>query len=139
MQRRKGTQFTVTLANRPGTLGEVTKLFADKNYNVLALSCETLGDVGLARFIVEAEERAVQKLLEQAGYKPNACPVFLIELPNKPGQIHHVCQTLGGKGVNISAAFFTACGSGPATVVLAADQAEKAWSALEKELAGAAS
>jgi len=52
--------------------------------------------------------------------------------------LHQTCKKLAGEGININTTFFSACGAGPATIVLAVDQPEKAKSSLDKELAAAA-
>ena len=104
---RSETQFSVFLANKPGTLAQVCRQLADEKINILALSMMDASEHGVLRLIVEQPERA--RLSLAALNVPMAeSTVLITPMPNRPGALADVVQRLAGNHINVTCAYCTA-------------------------------
>ena len=94
-------QISVFVENKPGTLLEITKVLAEENIDMRALSLGETSDYGILRIIVSDTDRAA-KALKAAGAVINVTPVVAIEVPDEPGSLQHVLTILADAGVSIN-------------------------------------
>jgi len=112
---RSETQFSVFLANKPGTLAQVCRQLADEKINILALSMMDASEHGVLRLIVEQPERA--RLSLAALNVPMAeSTVLITPMPNRPGALADVVQRLAGNHINVTCAYCTAGAPGGKTL-----------------------
>lgn len=122
---RAMTQYTVTVKDQPGQLRRVCMALAREKISVLGISADTLGDVGVIRFIAD-RSLDVPKALEAVDCRVFPRPVFLVPLFNRVGELARMAKLLEDAGVGISALYGTAEDGEACRLVLAVDRPERA-------------
>ena len=102
--RPKKKIFTVSLNNKPGELSKTTKILAEAGVNIEAIEAEVLGQHGFLRFYASNSSTA-DEVLRRAGYIVTTVPVLEVVLPNHPGEIARMADTLAKGKVNIESSF----------------------------------
>ena len=93
-------QISVFLENRSGQLAEITKLLADNNVDIRAISIAETADYGLARMIVDDAQKASSVLLA-AGVILSMTPVCAVEVPDQAGGLASLLTVLANAGVDV--------------------------------------
>ena len=93
-------QISVFLENQPGKLAEFTKVLADNNLDMRALSLAEAPDFGIIRIIVDDTYETAQAL-KAAGYVSSITPVLAVAIPDEPGGLHKIVKILGENKINI--------------------------------------
>ena len=93
-------QISVFLENRIGQLAEITKLLADADIDIRAISIAETADYGLARMIVDDSHKASSILL-QHGDILSMTPVWALEVPDSPGGLAEVLSVLSDAHVDV--------------------------------------
>lgn len=93
-------QISVFLENKPGQLTEFTRLLEKNHINMHALSLADTKDFGILRIIVN-DSYQTACVLKEAGYVFSITPVLAVEIPDKPGSLVKLLETLGSNGVNL--------------------------------------
>lgn len=94
------TQISVFLENNAGRLAEVTKVLAQKNINIRAISIADTADFGILRLIVDDSSKAINAL-STAGFTARSTEVLAVEIPDQPGSLARVMELFQKTGVNI--------------------------------------
>ena len=93
-------QISVFLENKAGKLAEVTKLLADNNIDIRAISIAETAEYGLIRLIVDDAPKASSILL-QHGDMISMTPVWAVEVPDRPGGLYELLTALAEAEVNV--------------------------------------
>jgi hypothetical protein len=93
-------QISVFLENNAGRLGDVTKVLANADINLRAISIADTADFGILRLIVNKEEEAVQALAA-AGFTTRVSGVAAVEIDDVPGSLAKVMDFFKEANVNI--------------------------------------
>ena len=93
-------QISVFLENRTGQLAEITKLLAEANVDIRAISIAETADYGLARLIVDDSYKASNILL-QHGDILSMTPVWAVEVPDRPSGLADLLNILADVGVDV--------------------------------------
>ena len=93
-------QISVFLENRTGELAQITRLLADKNIDIRAISIAETSDYGIARMIVNDCAAAASILLEQ-GTILSMTPVWAVEVPDRPAGLHELLEVLTAAHVDV--------------------------------------
>ena len=93
-------QISVFLENRTGQLAEITKLLADANVDIRAISIAETADYGLARLIVDDSYKASNILL-QHGDILSMTPVWAVEVPDRPSGLADLLNILADAQVDV--------------------------------------
>ncbi|WP_028587099.1 ACT domain-containing protein [Desulfocurvus vexinensis] len=96
----KCEQISIFLENRAGRLSEVTRVLAESQINIRALSLADTSDFGILRLIVSDFEKAKQ-VLKDNGFTVGRTTVVAVEVPDQPGGLHNILGLLSGQGVNV--------------------------------------
>ena len=132
----KAKEFTVTIEDRPGALGECFLALAERGINVLAFQSYVEEGESLARMVVDepATAKAVLGGLRMIFEETEA---VVVRLAHRPGELGHAAARLGEAQINID---YSYCGLEPvstlALVVFGVDNlngAEKVLDALGAE------
>lgn len=84
-------QISVYLENDRGTLREMTKLLAEYDIDMLALTLADSASFGIARLIVRGDSlEKVHSCLETAGFMTKISDVICVCVPNRPAALDHV-------------------------------------------------
>ena len=126
------TQLSVFLINEPGRLATLTHALAKEKLNIQAMTLMDSTEHGVLRLIVEHPEKA-QKLLEKLGFQVSTTDVLSIEMPNKPGALADLAETLADEHININYAYVTSGAPGGKTLcIFKVPYLQKAMEALGK-------
>ncbi len=93
-------QISVFLENRPGALCEMTKVLADEAIDMRAFSLAETSEFGIARILVKDLYKAVT-VLKDAGYVTAISEAVAVAIPDVPGGLHSVIQTVADAGINL--------------------------------------
>ncbi|WP_457570549.1 ACT domain-containing protein [Desulfovulcanus sp.] len=128
----KVEQLSVFLENRAGRLTEVTKILADAEINIRALSLADTSDFGILRLIVSDYEKA-KKALKENGFTVGRTNVVAVEVEDKPGGLHNILSLLSENGVNVEYMYAFVQQSGKnAVLIFRFDRTDEAINILQK-------
>lgn len=97
-------EFTVTLEDRPGTLGTVSRALADRGVNIVAFQSIASGKNGLVRLVVDNPTKA-RNVLDNQALSYTEADVAQVALPHRPGELARVASQLGEADININYAY----------------------------------
>lgn len=93
-------QISIFLENRTGKLAEITKLLAENEVNLRAISIAESSDYGVLRIIADDAEKATSVLSGNSViYSMN--PVTVIAVPDKPAGLSELLALLAESNVSI--------------------------------------
>ena len=96
----KGTQLTIYIDNRKGTLSSLAQFLGKHGVNIYGLTLADTEGHGYVRLIVDDTEKARQ-LVEDSGELVGAREVLLVRVENEPGQLGRVLAALAERNLNI--------------------------------------
>jgi hypothetical protein len=122
----KVEQISIFIENKSGRLAEITRILGDAGINIRALSLADTSDFGILRLIVNDVEIA-KTVLKEKGFTVSKTEVVAVEVPDRPGGISSLLQTLDSNQVNVEYmyAFVERCG-GNAVIIFRFDETDKA-------------
>jgi hypothetical protein len=97
-------QLSVFLENSAGRLGKLTRALGDAGINMHALMVADTEQFGVVRIITDSPHRA-KDILDEMGFSAKLTPVVAVEVPDQPGGLADVLESLGGSGMNIEYAY----------------------------------
>lgn len=100
-------QISIFLANRPGTLADVTSSLDNQNINILAMTVSDTVDHAVVRMLVDKPGEAVHRLEDQ-GLLVVENDVLTVDLENEPGALASLANRLADHEINIEYAYCTA-------------------------------
>ena len=103
-------QFTISLEDRPGTLGTLCQALAEGGVNILAYQqFPHEKGKGSVRFVVDNPDKAKAVLDRQrSDYKETE--VAQVKMAHRPGELGRAASRLGDAGININYGY---CGTEP--------------------------
>ena len=96
----KAEQISVFLENKAGWLAEITRVLAEADVNIRALSVADTSDFGILRLIVNDNDRARAALIEH-GFTVAKTDVVAVEVEDKPGGLNRILALLSNKNINV--------------------------------------
>ena len=93
-------QISVFLENRAGQLAEITKLLADNNVNLRAISIAETADYGVLRMLADDAEKAASILLEN-GCVIAKTPVSVVAVPDRPSGLANVLGVIAAGEIDV--------------------------------------
>ena len=94
---QKISELYILLDDRPGTVGELTRILKKKNISIYGIGLF----IDTARLHVSDPEKALEAVQEK-GYVVELRDVLRVELPNRPGALMELTQKIGNAGININ-------------------------------------
>lgn len=137
------TQFSVAVPNCPEMLRSVTQALHREGIKVTSLMTESQGDVAFLRsllggasdfaFVRLLTDQApeARRVLLRSGFEVQETPVFVLEVPDRPGELDALAKRVADAGLTILWMYATAPAAGPLNVILAVDEPARAAAALE--------
>jgi hypothetical protein len=92
--------LAVFVENKPGQTARITKLLADADVNLRWFTITNSGTFGVMRFLVDQCDTAIRALKEK-GVMVSLLEVLAVEVPDKPGSLQAVADTLGRNNINL--------------------------------------
>jgi hypothetical protein len=93
-------QLSVFLEDRSGRLTELTRILAENDVNITALSVAETADFGIVRMVVGRPELA-KTVLEKGGFSIGLTEVVCVNMPDEPGSLYRILQILTDEGINV--------------------------------------
>lgn len=93
-------QLSVFLEDRSGRLTELTRILAENDVNITALSVAETADYGIVRLVVGRPETA-REVLEKAGFSIGLTDVVCVNMPDQPGSLYQILKILTKANINI--------------------------------------
>ncbi|HBG04236.1 MAG: amino acid-binding protein [Geobacteraceae bacterium GWC2_58_44] len=123
-------QISIFIENKFGRLAEVTRILGDAGVNIRTLSLADTSDFGILRLIVNDTEKA-KTVLKERGFTVSKTEVVAVEIPDRPGGLADILQTLDADGINVEYmyAFVERCGEN-AVMIFRFDETQKAIATL---------
>lgn len=112
-------QISIFLEDKSGRLTEITKILAEHDINITALSIADSTDYGIVRMIVGRPELA-QKVLKEKGMAVQVTEVACMVIPNEPGGLHKALDILTKHDINIDYLYAFADGNRASVVIRSA-------------------
>ncbi|PKQ38786.1 MAG: amino acid-binding protein [Actinobacteria bacterium HGW-Actinobacteria-1] len=123
-------QISVFLENKSGRLAELTRVLGDAGINMRALMVADTAEFGVVRLICDEPRRAL-RVLEDGGFGASITEVIAVAVPDRPGGLADVLETLGTQGLNVEYAYCFVESTGDAAVdIFRVDDPTRAKSAL---------
>ena len=116
-------QLSVFLEDKSGRLTDLTKILAENDINITALSIADAADYGIIRMVVGRPELAVS-VLKENGFSVNLTDVACFIVPNKPGGLYHALKILADNNINIDYMYAFSSGSTASVVIRSASITE---------------
>ena len=104
-------EFTITMDDRPGALGEICRALADRNVNIVAAQSFPIGGKSTTRFVFDDPTKA-RNVLDNERATYTEMEVAKVTLAHRPGELARVAQKLGDASININ---YLYCGIDPIT------------------------
>ena len=118
-------QISIFLENKSGRLAEVTGVLSEAGINIRALYLADTADFGILRLIVNDTEKA-RRVLKDYGFTLEKTRVIAIEVPDKPGGLSGILNTIKDEGINVEYMYAFVEKSGEnAIVIFRFDEFEK--------------
>ena len=116
-------QLSVFLEDRSGRLTELTRILAENDVNITALSVAETADYGIVRMVVGRPELA-KEALEKAGFSIGLTDVVCVNMPDQSGSLYRILQILTDQKINIDYMYAFSNNAVALAVIRAADVAQ---------------
>ena len=126
------TRIVVMAANEVGVIADISRVLADKGINIETISAEALGDKGAVTLTVDDYDGALRALTD-AGFKTVTDEALILSLPDEPGALARVAESLKEGGVNIQSLHILDRRGGRTTVAISTDDRAKAEGLVDQE------
>jgi hypothetical protein len=110
-------QISIFLENKSGRLADVTRVIADADINLRAISIADTADFGILRVVVDKPEKALESLAK-AGFTTRTTDVLGLEIQDVPGALSKVMEIFKQTGVNIEYLYASLQKNGDKAVVI---------------------
>lgn len=132
------TEFSVSMQDKPGTLGRICQALADRKVNIVAFQSMPLQGKGLVRFVVDNPKTA-KSVLDAQELPFEETEVVQARFPHRPGELARAASQLGDGNININYGY---CGIDPGTnaplLIFGVADATRAAKILDKTAGAAA-
>ena len=125
-------QISVFMENKVGRLAEVTRILAEANINIRALSLADTSDFGILRLILNDNHKAKEEL-KKLGFAVTTTQVAAVEVSDQPGGLHHILRILQKANVNVEYIYaFIQLSSANAVLIFRFDNLDEALRILKE-------
>ena len=103
------TEFSVAIADVPGSLAGLGRALGDAGVNIEAIHAFAEGGRGLVRFVADRPDRAA-RALETAGLAHTTREVVVVRVLDEPGALGELALVMAEAGINIDTVYVTTRG-----------------------------
>ncbi len=125
-------QISVFVENSKGRLAEITRILADNQLNISALSIADTTSFGILRIIVDEPERT-ESVLKNAGLTVSVTDVLSLEIDDRPGELSKALTLLSENDIEVDYAYaFISRTTSKASVIIRVENDEAAEALLKQ-------
>ena len=125
-------QIAVFLENKSGRPAEITRILAENEINIRALSVADTADFGILRLIVDKVDLA-KEVLRAGGFTVGKTNVVAVEVPDRAGGLASVLKVINEVGLNVEYMYAFVNKSGAnAVLIFRFDEMDKAIAILQE-------
>ena len=110
-------QIAVFLENKSGRLAEITRILAENDINIRALSVADTADFGILRLIVDKVDLA-KEVLRAGGFTVGKTNVIAVEVPDRAGGLASVLKVAHQANLNVEYMYAFTFGRGDRAVLI---------------------
>lgn len=126
-------QIAVFLENKSGRLAEITRILAENDINIRALSVADTADFGILRLIVDKVDLA-KEVLRAGGFTVGKTNVVAVEVPDRAGGLASVLKVVNEAGLNVEYMYAFVNKSGAnAVLIFRFDEMDQAIAILQEK------
>ncbi len=126
-------QIAVFLENKSGRLAEITRILAENEINIRALSVADTADFGILRLIVDKVDKA-KEVLRSNGFTVGKTNVIAVEVPDCTGGLAGVLKVVNSADLNVEYMYaFVNKSAENAVLIFRFDDMDAAISTLQKK------
>lgn len=123
-------QISVFVENRYGAIRDITKILADADINIRAISVADTADFGVVRLIVDKRKAALSALREN-GMTVKETDVLALASDDRPGALYKALCVLADQQILVEYSYgFVSPMGDDAIIILKCDNMDKAHDAL---------
>jgi hypothetical protein len=104
-------QLTIVADDKVGLLADISYILGKSRINIDSISVSLVGGKTVINVTIKDDTRASQ-LLQASGYQVYASDVFIIKIPDTPGELARISKMLADGGINIENVHILAKGDG---------------------------
>lgn len=110
-------QISLFLENKPGRLATACRTLSEAGINLSTMSIADTQSFGIVRFVTPQWEKA-RDVLQAAGFGVNVRDVTAVRVPDRPGGLALVLETLDAAGVNVEYMYAVAARKNESAVLI---------------------
>lgn len=123
-----GKELVITVANEIGVLADLSRILADNNINIEALSGYAAGGKATIMLLTDNNRHALNALQKERYTSAKEKEVVVIDIVNRPGTLKSITAKLAAEGIDIMHNYGTICPRGcPARIIISTSDNEKAF------------
>ena len=127
-----GKELVVISENKVGALSKIATILSERGIDILAISAQAAGGVGLINLVTDDALHA-KELLSKKGFRNHENEVLLLHVEDKPGVLMRITKKLAAQKISILNVYGSAPVSyGPCALVVSTDNNRKALLTLKK-------
>ncbi|HVH72104.1 MAG TPA: ACT domain-containing protein [Candidatus Dormibacteraeota bacterium] len=104
-------EYTLTMDDRPGTLGKICRALSERNVNIVAAQSFPSSGKSTTRFVFDDPTKA-RSVLDSERVTYTETEVVNVSLAHRPGELARAARKLGDASININ---YLYCGVEPKT------------------------
>lgn len=94
-------QLMIRVEDSPGALAKMVETVSSNGINILAICAYSVDNVAAFMFVTD-DNNATRKLLEAKKYKISEEEVVVVSIPNKPGALQSVTDTIAQFNIDLA-------------------------------------
>ncbi|MGB9718993.1 MAG: ACT domain-containing protein [Candidatus Anstonellales archaeon] len=117
--------ITIVAEDRVGLLSDISYILGKEKMNIESIATSTVGNTAVLLITVKDAKKA-SSILKKNGFNVLTEEAFVVQLEDKPGELHKVAKMLADNKINIKNVFVITKGGGKAILSVIVDRPRKA-------------